>query len=64
MSKVLLDTNILIYALDRSSAFYKESVHIIENSNFHLYIASKVISEYFAVCSKLEMESSDALGFY
>lgn len=64
MSSILLDTNILIYALDRSSAFHKESVQIIENPDFDLYITTKVVSEYFAVCSRLELENSVILTFY
>ena len=64
MNSVLLDTNILIYALDRSSSYYKESVQIFENSNFKLFITSKVVSEYFAVCSKLDLDTSVILNFY
>lgn len=64
MNSVLLDTNILIYALDRSSAFHEKSVHIIENPGFELYITSKVVSEYFAVCSRLELDNSVVLNFY
>jgi predicted nucleic acid-binding protein len=64
MNSVLLDTNILIYALDRSSAFHKKSVQILKDSTLQLFITSKVVSEYFAVCSKLDMDSSVVFGFY
>ncbi|MFN3555767.1 MAG: type II toxin-antitoxin system VapC family toxin [Bacteroidales bacterium] len=64
MSSVMLDTNILIYALDRSSAYHKESVKILEDPGLQLFITSKVVSEYFAVCSKLDLESSIVFSFY
>jgi len=64
MNSVLLDTNILIYSLDKSSSFHEESVHLLKNSTFQLFITTKVVAEYFAVCSKLVIDSSVILGFY
>lgn len=64
MSKILLDTNVLIYALDGSSSFYENARKLLENEDFSLYVATKNISEYFAVCSKLDFAKENIWGFY
>lgn len=51
MNKVLLDTNILIYSKDSSSAFHSVATAII-NSNHKLFTTSKNLSEYYAVVTK------------
>jgi len=64
MNKVLIDTNILIYGMDESSEFHKKSKEILTNNKFNLYITTKNISEYFAVCTKLKIDKKIVLGFY
>ena len=51
MSKVLVDTNILIYVKDNSSIFHQAALKIIDNSD-DLYITSKNITEYYSVVTK------------
>jgi len=64
MNKIVLDTNILIYALDQSSTFHQRASSILQDSNNALFIPSKVLAEYFAVCSKLGIDQSKVIGFY
>jgi predicted nucleic acid-binding protein len=64
MTKLVLDTNILIYALDVSSAFYGPASELLRSEQNKLFITAKSISEYFAVCSKLRIEPDVVFGFY
>ncbi len=64
MNKIVLDTNVLIYALDIQSAFHERSVAILQAEDNQLFITTKNISEYFAVCSKLAIEREKVFGFY
>ncbi len=64
MSKILLDTNALIYALDRSSSFHENAKNLLEQENCEFYITTKNISEYFAVCTKLNFNKQNIWGFY
>ncbi len=50
--KILLDTNVLLYAMDRSSKYHKISISILENTEYKLFVSTKNIAEMFAVCSK------------
>ena len=50
--KILLDTNILLYAMDRSSKYYDISVNILENKEYELFVSTKNIAEAFSVNSK------------
>lgn len=63
MSKLLIDTNIFIYALDPESIHYKKCVGYLTSSH-QLFTTSKNISEYFAVTSKLNVKTETVLGFY
>jgi predicted nucleic acid-binding protein len=64
MINLVLDTNILIYALDKDSIFHEKSKEIMESSAFNQFITTKSISEYFAVCSKLDIEHEKMIAFY
>jgi predicted nucleic acid-binding protein len=64
MNKILLDTNILIYALDKTSVFHQKASQIMQDENNHLFTTTKNISEYFAVCTKLAIGSVKMFGFY
>jgi len=44
MSKIFIDTNILIYSIDEDSRFYSKSQAILFDSNFDLYTSSKNLS--------------------
>ncbi|MEK7255900.1 MAG: type II toxin-antitoxin system VapC family toxin [Bacteroidota bacterium] len=64
MTNVLLDTNILIYALDDNSIFHQKASEILQRDDLNLFVATKNISEYFAVCSKLGIDRPKVYGFY
>jgi predicted nucleic acid-binding protein len=64
MNRILPDTNILIYAFDKSSVFHQKAVELLVGEENNLFVTTKNISEFFAVCSKLNFELSKTLGFY
>lgn len=53
MSKLLIDTNILVYSKDRSSIFHQASVGLFKGRD-QFYTTSKNLSEYYAVVTKGE----------
>ena len=57
MNKILVDTNVLIYALDKNSLFYDRAVKILTKTDTIIYLTSKNISEFFAVCTKLKVDN-------
>jgi predicted nucleic acid-binding protein len=53
-SKVLIDTNILIYAIDASSPFHEKSLEVLQNAEngiIQAFIAEKSLYELAAVLS-------------
>ncbi len=64
MSKLLLDTNVLIYALDETSAFHQKAAAILRNEDEQLFTTTKNLSEYFAICTKLNIDPGQMFGFY
>lgn len=50
--RIVADTNVLIYYLDKSSVHHKKAVSIIENPIYIVCITTKNISEFVAVLSK------------
>ena len=63
MSKVLVDTNILVYAKDSSSVHHIASLSIL-NSGHELFLASKNLNEYYSVVTRGEnslIKPSEAL---
>ncbi len=63
-TNLVLDTNILLYTLDESAIFHSKSLEIMRSSSFNRFVTTKSISEYFAVCSKLDIESEKVIAFY
>lgn len=64
MIDLVLDTNILIYALNYDSVNYNSAITFFLNPNYKLFITSKNISEFFGVTSKLKIPYSSSLTFY
>lgn len=52
MNKILVDTNILVYAIDEDSKFYSQSQILLFDSNNDLYTTSKNLSEFLAVVTR------------
>lgn len=49
----VIDTNILIYSLDKSSEFFDFSKNIIKQNRDRVFVTSKSISEFVSVLSKI-----------
>ena len=54
MNKLLLDTNILVYAKDEDSQFHSRVMNLITVGEFELYTTSKNLAEYYAVVTRGE----------
>ncbi|TVM00424.1 MAG: hypothetical protein CV087_13730 [Candidatus Brocadia sp. WS118] len=52
MSKILVDTNVLIYAIDKDSRFYLRSRQLLFESNFELFTTSKNLIEFLTVVTR------------
>lgn len=54
MSKLLIDTNILIYGIDEDSKFFKKSRQILDNPVFEhqLFTTSKNLVEFLTVTTR------------
>jgi predicted nucleic acid-binding protein len=64
MNNILIDTNVLIYAFDETSDFYEKAAELMQNEDLNLFVTTKNISEFFAVCSKLKLDFTKTFGFY
>ena len=64
MTKIGVDTNIFIYTLDSSSPYHERSLAFLKNIENDLFMTSKNISEYFAVCTKMRINRAEMLNFY
>ena len=64
MSKILVDTNILVYGIDEDSAFFKRARKILEQEKYQLVTTSKNLIEFLAVTTKISgynLENDTAL---
>ena len=52
MSKVLLDTNVLIYSIDKDSKYFDRSQKVIKNQDLNLFTTIKNISEMLTVITR------------
>lgn len=65
MNELLVDTNILVYAIDEDSEFYSKSQKLLYDSDYSLYTTSKNLSEFLAVVTKgpvVSLSIDDALA--
>lgn len=63
MIDVLVDTNMLIYAMDKSSIHHDRASEVLLDRNHNLFTTTKNISEFFAVSSKLKIPLKNRLAF-
>ncbi len=61
--KILIDTNVLLYAMDKSSKYHEVSVSILENEEYELFTSLKNISELISVNSKIGIDKKITLDF-
>ncbi|MBM4176380.1 MAG: type II toxin-antitoxin system VapC family toxin [Ignavibacteria bacterium] len=52
MSKILLDTNVLIYSIDKDSKYFTKA-HTIFSEQHELYTTSKNLSEFLSVITRI-----------
>jgi len=52
MSRLFLDTNVLIYAIDEDSQFYPKARSIILDSDDELFTSSKNLTEFLVVVTR------------
>lgn len=52
MSKLLVDTNILVYGIDQDSKFFKRSRNVLDHSDSQLVTTSKNLLEFLAVATR------------
>lgn len=57
MSNVLLDTNILLYAIDEESKYFKSVQRLLNTDTFNFSTTSKNISEFLAVITRIPNSS-------
>ena len=71
--KLFVDTNILIYAVDEDSKYHGQSLHLIQHSEYNLFLTSKNITEFFVALTRTSdinissrecLECLDSLLFY
>ena len=46
MSKVFLDTNVLIYSIDEESKYFKKAQNLISEQNIDLFTTSKIYQNF------------------
>jgi|GEM_PF-2144154 len=51
MNKALIDTNIMIYAKDKSSAFHKISIKFFKG-DYALFLTNKNLVEYYSAVTR------------
>ncbi|MBV6439305.1 MAG: PIN domain-containing protein [Haliscomenobacteraceae bacterium CHB4] len=59
MTDVLLDTNLFIYAYDRTAVHHSRSVQVFTNPNNRLFTTAKNVAECVAVMTKLNFPQAD-----
>ena len=64
ITKILVDTNIFIYAYDTSSIFHQKAVEFLSNDELALCTSTKNVAEFFAVLSKIGQPFVKAYTFY
>jgi len=52
MSKILVDTNILVYGIDEDSAFFKRARKILDQETYQLVTTSKNLIQFLAAATK------------
>ena len=53
MTNVLVDTNILLYAIDEDSKYFIEVQSFLNNKAFNFFTTSKNISEFLSVITRI-----------
>lgn len=65
MSKLLIDTNLLIYSIDQESKYFEKTNALFNNNKYSLYTTSKNLSEFLSVVTRLPyspLNSNEAIA--
>lgn len=57
MNNVLLDTNILLYAIDEESKYFKSVQRLLSSNTINFFTTSKNISEFLSVITRIPNSS-------
>lgn len=57
MNNVLLDTNILLYAIDEESKYFKSVRRLLSSDTINFFTTSKNISEFLSVITRIPNSS-------
>jgi predicted nucleic acid-binding protein len=57
MNNVLLDTNILLYAIDEESKYFKSVQRLLSSDTINFFTTSKNISEFLSVITRIPNSS-------
>lgn len=63
-TKILIDTNIFVYAYDGTSAFHRDAVGFLSDPSVDFFSTTKNLSEFFAVLSKMNQPFDKVFRFY
>jgi len=64
-NNALVDTNVLVYAIDEDSQFYERSHQFLFNPNYRLYNSAKNLVEFLTVVTRnpaISLSTEDALS--
>lgn len=64
MNNLLLDTNVLVYAIDVDSKYHRQSLKLLQSKDYNLGTSSKNISELLVVLTRgplVSINSDEAL---
>ena len=53
-TKLVLDTNILVYGINEESKYFEKIRNVLDDSRYSFYVTTKTISEFVSVLSKLK----------
>ncbi|TWT41512.1 hypothetical protein KOR42_47830 [Thalassoglobus neptunius] len=65
MSRLLVDTNVLVYAIDQDSKYHLWPRRVLTDENTEIYTTSKNLSEFLAVVTRKDgphLSCSDAIS--
>ena len=57
MNNVLLDTNILLYAIDEESKYFKSVQRLLDTDTINFFTTSKNLSEFLSVITRIPNSS-------
>ena len=63
MINLLVDTNIFVYSVEKNAVFHKQATKILSDTKYIYILLQNALSEFVAVCTKLEISYSKIMGY-